>query len=80
MSAFMGLTPSHRCHDLSECNMFSLTDHLIVATIPHQPPPAHPTLTAATHSWSVIIKERGSEEQRLTDKGGLINTQRQKQT
>lgn len=42
MSAFMDLTPSHRCHDLSECNTFSLTDHLIVTpspTSPHQPTP-----------------------------------------
>lgn len=82
MSAFMDLTPSHCCHDLSECNTVAVHAQLPDRSpdcYPHPTPP-NPILTAATHSWSVIIKERGREEQRLTDKGRLINTQRQKQT
>ena len=35
--------------------------------------------TAAADSWTVIIEQRGREEEALTGEGMLINTQRQRQ-
>lgn len=48
-------------------------DTRLISTSPGQFP------TAAKEKWTVIIKQRSREEEKLAGKGRLINTQRKKQ-
>lgn len=80
LSVFMNLTSSHCCLSTTCLGTFTALVRLPDTQLSDTSPNSYPIPSAATHSWIALIKERGREEQRLTVKGRLINTQRQRQT
>lgn len=80
LSVFMDLTSSYCCLSTTYLCTCTALVRWPDTQLSDRSPKSYPIPSAATHSWTVLIKERGREEQRLTVKGWLINTQRQGQT